>query len=443
MAETFDPRLIALSNVLLVEVEARKAETLRDLLFVIANDTGRVVPYRNATVWEVREIGAPRLVAASHVSDVDTSAPFVQWFDGMLPTLAAMDPTMVRPLVASDFPAASAERWPEFLAPFAVHVPLRSPTGVLLGGLFLSGETPYNEGQITLLEQLAGAYGHAWRAVQPRASARWQAHFLKHRKRYLAAAVILLLLPVRQYVLAPAEVVPLDPVVVASPMDGVVEQIEVQPGQTVSAGAALFRLEDTALVNDLAVARKAYAVAEAEYLKNAQDAFVCDSCRGRLPELQARMDMEGARTAWAEAQLERSRVKAPEAGVAVVGDPNDWRGRPVQVGERVMILARPAETRLRISLPVEDARSIDVGTEVVFYLNVSPLDSYDATISRTSYDAVQLPDQSLGYILLADFTDEKARLGLRGTAKVYGARAPIIFHILRRPVAWLRRTLGI
>ena len=192
------------------------------------------------------------------------------------------------------------------------------------------------------------------------------------------------------------------------------------------------------------MAQKAYEVAQAEYLKNAQDAFACDACRGRVPELQARMEKERAQVEWAQAQLDRSRIMAAVDGIAVFSDPNEWRGRPVSVGERVMMLAQPDHTRLRVTVPIADAIAIDAGTDVVFYLNINPLDSYDAKVVQTSYEATLQPDQTLAYVLIADFAGKNVpRLGLRGTAKVYGARAPLLFHVLRRPFSWLRRTLGV
>ena len=62
-------------------------------------------------------------------------------------------------------------------------------------------------------------------------------------------------IPVRQSVLAPAEIVPLEPTVVRAPLDGVVERIVVQPNQDVAAGEVLLTLDPTQIRNRLDVAR--------------------------------------------------------------------------------------------------------------------------------------------------------------------------------------------
>lgn len=443
MSTEADPRLVALSTLLLIEHDVRRAESLKELYYIAANDTHRLTPYRFAFVWTLEVDGTGKPVQASNVSELDPHAAMTLWMRDMSRWLAGQKDEKPRAIVEPDGPENLRDGWREFGAPFGLNVPVRSPSGALLGGMFLASEVPWSDAQCALLERLADAYGHAWWTLRPRVVTDTKSHLRAYWRRYVAALVVLLLLPVRQFVLVPAEVVPAEPFVVASPMGGVVKDIHVLPNATVQAGTPLFSLEETDLANEVAVAGKAYEVAEAEYLRNAQDAFDCDACRGRVPELRAQMEKAGAELAWGREQLARSRVAAPIAGMAVFTDPNEWRGRPVAVGEKVMVLAQPEQTRLRITLPIADAIAIEPGTEVVFYGNVNPLDSFDAAVAQTSYEATVQPDQSLAFVLLAEFTEKPARLGIRGTAKVYGGRAPLLFHALRRPLSWLRRTLGL
>ena len=441
-----DPRLIALSNLISVEGEARKVESLNDLFYVMANDTYRVVPYQQCFVIQAEQQSTATTLKVSNVSDPDPQAPLIQWSNHLWPVLVERFGKECSTLVANDIdvPALKAG-WKEYVAPYGLYVPVSEPAGASLGGMMIFSSQPWSEGQIALIGKLAEAYGHVWWALQRTATGgNVLKHLRRHRWRYLGAAAVLLLLPVKQYVLVPAEVVPRSPLVIASPMAGVIERIEVEPNAQVAAGDLLFTLEDTALENELSVASKALDVVQAEYLRNAQKAFECEVCRGQVPELQAVLEREMAKVDWAKAQLERSRVRAPAAGLAVFVDANELAGRPVAVGERVMVIADPEVTRLRITIPVDDALAIDSDTEVVFYLNINPLESYKAKVIQTSYEAIRQPDQRMAYVVQADFSgDETARLGLRGTAKVYGARAPLLFHIMRRPIAWLRRTLGV
>eukprot|EP01030_Chromulinospumella_sphaerica_P033845 gene33845-34782_t len=71
----------------------------------------------------------------------------------------------------------------------------------------------------------------------------------------------MLLIPVRQSVLAPAEVVPLAGQVVAAPLDGVIAEVLVKPNQTVKTGDLLLRFESTTLTAQADVAALQTAIA--------------------------------------------------------------------------------------------------------------------------------------------------------------------------------------
>lgn len=444
--QTNDARVQALSALIHVEEEARGAETQRDLAYVMANDVRQVLPCRHAFFFRDGDEGAPRLETASSISTPDPNAPAVRQLEQVAAAVLDDGETSGAPraLTSQDLPDALQSVASDELAPYLLVIPLTRRNGHRLGVLLLASESPWNEAHVALAEILARSLSHAWEALdKPEASRRLRAHFRRHWKRYALAVIVLLLLPIRQYVLAPAEVVPRNPNVVAAPMEGVVDEVLVEPNQRVEQGAMLFRMDDTELSNRLSVSRKALDVASAEYLRNAQEAFQCDQCRGKVPELKAVMEREEAKMEWARAQLERSRVRAPVSGVAVFADVNEWEGRPVSTGEKVMVIADPTETRLKVKLPVGDAIGMEKGTEVVFYPNVSPLSSFPATLASSAYEARTQPDQTLSFDLIAHFGGEQPPLGWRGTAKIYGDRAPLAYLILRKPLAWVRRTLGL
>lgn len=445
MTEPIDPRLQALSVLLQVEQEARRAETQQNLSYVFVNDTRNVLPSQQVVFWTFSELGKARVVRASHVSEIDPNAPMVRWLDRLAEWCSAQEwRTKVHPFTQADVSSGVAEEWGETTAAYVLHIPLSGPRGGMFGGLLLMSDKPWVEGHLALAGLLADTYGHAWQALEmPVRRKQVVQHVKRYWRRYAAAFVVLCLLPIRQYVLAGAEVVPADPSIVAAPLPGVIRDVAVKPNQPVKAGELLFTFEDTELTNRLAVAQRAFEVAQAEYLKNAQESFGCESCRGRVAQSLAIMEREKAQVDWATAQLAQGKVLAPRDGIVVFGDAADWQGRPVRVGERIMVIADQSKTRLRIAVPVGDAIAAEAGVEVVFYPNVSPLSSVDAEVSRSAYEPSVQPDRTMAYILHADFKEEGARLGWRGTAKIYGTRAPFVYQVLRKPLARLRQMIGV
>ena len=97
-----------------------------------------------------------------------------------------------------------------------------------------------------------------------------------------------------------------------------------------------------------------------------------------------------------------------------------------------------------VHLPVADAIALEPGARVKLFLTVRPLSPMDAAVSETSYQAVLSPEGVASYRLRAVFDgmQEHARIGLRGTAKIYGERVLLGYYLLRRPLATLREWLG-
>jgi hypothetical protein len=64
---------------------------------------------------------------------------------------------------------------------------------------------------------------------------------------------------------------------------------------------------------------------------------------------------------------------------------------------------------------------------------------------QASYEPVAVAEGFVAYQLKADLQEQTGlpRIGLKGTAKIYGDWAPLIYHVCRKPLAWLRRTTGL
>ncbi|MNF61413.1 multidrug resistance protein MdtN [compost metagenome] len=255
----------------------------------------------------------------------------------------------------------------------------------------------------------------------------------------------MLLIPIRQSALAPAEVVSRTSLVISSPLAGVIEQMAVRPNQAVAAGAPLFRLDETTLRNRAEVLTQEVAVADAELLAASQRAFDNPQSRRELTLLTGRAQQKRAELAGVELQLSRSQVTAPRDGVAVFSDANDWLGKPVVTGERIMQLADPHQPAMRILLPVADAIALEPGADVTLFLSAYPLDPLRGKILETSYQAQPGADGVVAYRLLATIESppSHARLGLHGTAKLYGERVLLGYYLLRRPLAALRAWSGL
>jgi hypothetical protein len=443
-----EAQLFGLSTLVQLVKRARHAATVQELAFIAVNETHSLVPFRQAALWRRDRAGAGRVVALSGVPVVERNAPFTLWLERLFVGLDDEVPTAAaRPLAAGDLPAALAPEWVEWLPANAVLVPLVSQARGVIGAILFAREQPWTEGERYLLQETADGYAHAWASLIGR-----RRSFLGRlgKRRVLlrialpVAVIACLWLPITLTALAPAEVTPFEPTVVRAPLDGVVDRFVVQPNDPVKEGQLLLELDPRAIENKLEVAMKALAVAEAEYRQAAQQAVFDDKSRVQLAILKGRMDQRRSDMVYAKSLLERIHVTAARGGIALFDNPNDWIGRPVTVGERLLEIADPARAELEIWLPVADAISLEPGARVDFFLNVAPDAPLAAVIRQANYQATMSPGGVLAYRIKAELVDKgkQPRIGLRGTAKVHGDPVTLFYYLIRRPLAAARQLVG-
>jgi multidrug resistance efflux pump len=433
-----------------LQKRAFDSATVPELCFVIANETYQLMPYRQAFVWACDASGAARLRTISGLATLGEDSPFTIWLKKLgawLPTKVGADGEYLQ---QQDVPKNAQVGWAEWLPEFLLVFAIRDTSGMVCGYVGYAFEDAPSEALSALTSNLLDSYGHAWGRLAPSAKGkRWAYIAAKVALASLALlAVLALFVPVRMSVLAPAEIIGLDALGVSAPVDGVIKQFAVQPNQLVKENDLLFQLDETTIRNRREVALKAVAVARADAMAAQQKSFESDASKSELATLNGRVAERQAEVVYLEDQLKRLDVRAPRAGIVVFGDVNDWQGKPVVTGERVALLADPNNPGVLVYLPVADAINLGQGATVRLYLQVAPLTPLAAQISQTSYQSVLSPEGVASYRLRAKFVDldpeqtALARIGLKGTAKIYGDNATLGYYLFRRPLSALRELTG-
>lgn len=443
-----EAQLFGLSTLVQLAKRARHAATIEELAFIMVNESHALLPYRQAALWQRASAGPGGLVAISGATAIERNAPFILWLKRLLGDLGSGTGTAPRRVEAAEFPGPLGAEWSEWLPAHGLWLPLATDVAHVEGGLFFAREQPWGDGEIHLLQEVADAYAHAWAYFLERPHRFVFAQLWQRRNAIklgvVAAVVLALFMPITLSALAPAEVVPFEPAIVRAPMDGVVDHFDVAPNAAVAEGQKILDLDPRAIQNKLDVATQALAVAQAEYQQAAQQAVFDDKSRSQLAILKGRVDQRRADVDYAKSLLERVQVVAGRSGIAVFDDPNDWIGRPVTTGERLLEIADPSKAELEIWLPVADAITLKPGAEIELFLNIAPNAPVRAVLRQTSYEATLSPSGILGYRLKASLVDpgHPPRMGLRGTAKLYGDRVTLFYYLMRRPLAAARQFFG-
>lgn len=447
-----------LADLLDLSRRARLAASTRELEFLLVNDSHALMPYRQAALW-LAHSGVGTL---SGLVQVEANAPYALWLGEVCVQLVSIDTESTRAFGASDLPVELGRQWQEWWPPHALWLswPDKDRASDVAAGLVLVRDAPWTAQEQALLREWADIWWHSYRALQPLKARPWfhiKGRFA-HRDRadpdrrwwqqpalrWAALVGVVLAFPVHLTVLAPGELVPAHPMVIRAPLDGVLDVFHVRPNQIVKKGQPLFGFDEALIQSRLDVAAQTLSTAETDYRQTSQQALMDAKSRPQLALLTGKIEEKRAEVDFLTEQLTRARVLAPQDGIALFDDPTEWIGKPVAVGERIMRIAAPQDAEVEAWLPIADAIALPDEAPVSLYLNASPLFAVSARLRYMAHDAVQRPDGSYAYRVRATLdTPTEHRVGLKGTAKLQGPWVPLVYWVLRRPLAGARTALGL
>lgn len=441
----------AWTSLMVLSRQARQAKSEAEMGFLLANETNSLVSYRQAAIWR-RGQGIQVL---SGLVIPDRNTPYAQWLDGVCRVF--VDTTTPQAFSLDHLPLELAKSWSQWWPTHALWLPIGASTGP--SGLVLVREEPWTQAQIALLTEWVSIWSHSLLALNARrrggvwgrlrstsvgADGMRKPWWRKPWPWLIASMTCLAAVPVRLTVLAPGELVPVNPVVIRAPMDGVIDVFHVSPNQDVRKGDPLFGFDEVIIKSRLAVARQALATSQAEYRQVQQQALYETKARALLAGLQGQIQQRRAEAGLLEEQLRRTRILAPQDGIVLFDDPGEWVGKPVSLGQRILRLAATKEVEIEAWIPIGDAIALSDGAPVRLFLNARPLAPVEGTLRYMAHEAVQRPDGHYAYRMRATLImPTQSRVGLKGTARIEGDKVPALWWVLRRPVASLRTTLGL
>lgn len=438
---------LAIADILLLQQELRTKVTLAELGYFLVNDTQKITPYQIGVFYRQFR-GHKKIEALSGVPAPVKEAPFYIWLMALCKAVSAQtlsEPTIIKP---TDFSDNLRVDWDEFLPPEVVWLPLVSADGEYLGGLLLARTFQWRVEEQRILHYWSNAVAHAVELLSHKKHSVFLG--LKQIKTAVWLSVglgliTILFIPVSISVLAPAEVVPKNPIVVRAPLEGVIAKVFALPNKPVKKKALLITLDDTPLKSRLDVAEQELEIARAEYRRTEQASVMDSKASVEIPMLAARIQQRTAEVAYIESLLKRINIHAEESGTAIILDAYELEGKPVKLGERLLTIARPHQAELEIWLAVGDSISLTEHAQIELFLNISPETPNSAVLRYVNFQAEMSPEGIFAFRTRADFLNDSQipRIGLRGTAKIYGEQVPLYYYLFRRPFAVARQWLGL
>lgn len=425
-----------LFTLLELQRKAQESPSRPALIHVMVNDTYRLVPYAQAFFWSYRD-GQVRLEKISGNAVLEPEATYNL-------EIAAMIAGQVKEFSPRQ---RIVRACPENETRHVLLLGIITPDGETLGGIWIEHTDPYPDADLHLLEELALTYAQCLELAELRERRTWIQGLrnLTGLRRYIPIAILLLcLFPVRLTVTAPAEIISREAEVVTVPFDGIIEDVEVSPGDRVDEGQLLLTMEHTALKGKTDIAGQELISARSTLARLKREALANPEKKSDLKAYEEEVKAKEIEYDFASKQSEKSELRAARSGVAVFSDPHSLKGKPVSSGDKVMEIADPERFELLIRIPADAMIEFDQRSNAGFYLNVAPLANYRAVIRSIGYQASLDEDGLLTYKVHASpETHETLRIGLKGTAEIRGRWTILSYAVLRRPLASLRRLTGL
>ena len=438
-------------SLLELERQIRKADNRQQLAQRLVNDTLKLVAYDRAFLWSADK-KKNAVTAVSNLSETTRGTPFAEWASSLCSTVQSdrgntkgMQPFALEP---KSFEPQIAANWAEFLPSEVVCVPIPSDIEERGALLVLARAEKWVDSEKRILSRLAETAGHALDALENAGKRQWLPRRRPASRKWLTGVFVLglaaMFIPVKLTVLATAEVVPVQPEAIRSPIDAVIQSLEVRANQAVKTGDILIRLDDTEIKTRLEVASREFDIAVAEQTQAQQSLIRDANASSRLSVLQSRRDSAQAEVDYLNTVAARTTIYAERDGIAIIADPDQLIGRPVRIGERIMTVADPRAVRVNAWLAVDDYVSLAEGTITELFLNTGGGANLVGHLTRVDYLTSESVDGVLGYKLVSEFEGGQVlpRIGQRGTLRLSGEEVPLGLYLFRRPWAAIRPWIG-
>ena len=443
-----------ISKLLQLEHNCRNSQSLKELYFQIVNNTRTLVNYSQGILLTPDLKDKYKVVSISDISIIDSTSPYVQWLEDVIEDLNRNEQSKDIFIVdiKNDLKEENSKVIHEYAPSNLVYIPLKNSkeNREVNYAFLLFKEEPWNDNDILMLKHLSSSLAYFLFAMR---SCNWIQSLKKFsfKSRYFKIAVafliILMFLPVRLSVLAPLEVEAKNPYVVSSPLNGVIEEVKVFPNDKIEKNQLIVQFDDVDFTNNYLVAKRTLDVTNAELFTTKQSSFLDPKQKSQIASLENQVKLKEAELSYAKDQLDKTKIYSKEDGVAIINNPNDWKGRPVTTGERIFLIANPNSIELKIMLPVSDAIFLEENAIVKAFFDNDPINSWSAKVKYISYKPELTEQNILSYRITAEFEDIEENgyipsIGLRGTAKIYSKNVSLFFYLFRKPITSVRQWIG-
>ena len=250
----------------------------------------------------------------------------------------------------------------------------------------------------------------------------------------LAGLLCAHLLPVTHKVTANGDLVPIERRVITAPIMGYIDEVNVRPGERVSQGDVMLRLDTRDLELERTKWENEIQTTDTEF-RSAMAAYD----RKTMAVTQARQRQARAQLDLIAKQIDRAAIAAPADGIVMSGDLSQALGAPVELGETLLEIAPDHGYEIHLLVDEKDIAYVSPGQAGTFALAAAPGEGLPFTV-ETIAPIAEAKDGSNLFRVKTRLTREAPGLrpGQTGVGKVAVGEASLLWVWTHRFVDWFR-----
>lgn len=219
-----------------------------------------------------------------------------------------------------------------------------------------------------------------------------------------------------------------------APFDGFIADSQVKAGDTVRQSQTLAILDD----RDLILERLRWVTERQQHLAE-YDQALSQAHRADAARFRAQTDAASAQMQLIDAQLARTRITAPFAGLVVAGDLSQSIGAPTRRGDVLFEIAPLDDYRIVLHVDERQIADIHPGQTGALLVNAVPGSSFPLIVERVT-PVAEAHDGKMRFKVDAALLETSPRLrpGMEGLAKIDAGEARIVWIWFRTLLHWVR-----
>jgi multidrug resistance efflux pump len=436
------------ASLLQLENDCRNAQNIKELDFIIVNNTSKLIDYEKAILLYSNNNSKYKIQTISDIAVVDRNIPYSQFMEslanGIKKNINPQEPFFVD----LQKELLEEEDIKEYRPYKVAWIPLTmEKDNIKIDAiLLLLRKKIFEDKEKLILEHISNSFSYFILSQKNLESKSFfnRIKSIGYFKYMIIFLVLIMFIPIQMNLLAPLTVIPKEPQIVTAPIDGVIEKVFIKPNQMINANEKLIKFDSTEIENRYFIAKKSLELSKTTLYAIKQNSFYNKDSKNKISQLKAEVKLKQSQLEFEKQVLEKSVIYSANNGEVIIDNPSALIGKYVSTGEKIFRIANPKHIELQIMVPVEDMIFIQKGYKIKLFLDNNPIKSYSGTVEYISYNPTVSNQNVLAYEVIGSFDDKNniPNIGLKGTAKIYAGETTLFFYLFRKPITKLRQVIG-